>query len=133
MDPNLFHLDWDRLSEVLITIVVLAFFVERALAVVFEHRYFVDQFDEKGVKEFLAFGVALLVCVRWNFDAISMTLLTAKTTVLGEAITAGVIAGGSKASVRLFRDLMGVKSTALQRKEQRSGGAASPAVAGGKP
>ena len=31
MDPNLFHIDFERLMEVLITIVILSFFVERAL------------------------------------------------------------------------------------------------------
>ena len=40
MDPNLFHLDWERLIEVLITIVVLAFFLERSLSLLFESRFF---------------------------------------------------------------------------------------------
>jgi len=110
MDPNLFHLDWDRLSEVLITIVVLAFMLERALALLFEQKVFVNKFAGRGVKEPIAFIAAILVCWKWNFDAISMTLLTDKTNLLGEAITAGVIAGGSKASLKLFRDVMGVEN-----------------------
>lgn len=32
MDPNLFHVDLERLSEVLIAIIVLSFFVERPRA-----------------------------------------------------------------------------------------------------
>ena len=32
MDPNLFFLDWERTFEVLISIIVLAFLLERALA-----------------------------------------------------------------------------------------------------
>jgi len=118
MDPNLFHLDWDRLSEVLVTIVVLAMLLERALAVVFEHRLFVQRFSEKGIKEFVAVGVAFGVCVAWHFDALSMILLTSKTTVFGELVTACVIAGGSKGSVRLFRDVMGIKSTAQSALEK---------------
>lgn len=39
MDPNLFHLDWERTFEVLLTIAVLAFFVERAFAPLFENRW----------------------------------------------------------------------------------------------
>jgi hypothetical protein len=31
MDPNLFHLDWERLAEVLAAVVVMAFLIERAL------------------------------------------------------------------------------------------------------
>jgi hypothetical protein len=110
MDPNLFHLDWDRLSEVLTVIVVLAFILERALALLFEQKIFVDKFSGRGVKEPIAFVVALLVCWKWNFDALSMTLLTDKTNLIGEIITAGVIAGGSKGSLKLFRDVMGIEN-----------------------
>jgi len=128
VDPNLFHLDWDRLSEVLVGVVVLAFLLERALAVVFEHRYFVEHLQDKGIKEFIAVGVALAVCLRWNFDAVSMILLTDKTTVLGEFITACIIAGGSKGAIRLFRDVLGIKSEALRQREARK---AREAASGG--
>ena len=94
MDPNLFHLDWERTTEVLATIVILSMIIERSLAIVFEHRAFINRAHKKGVKEPLAFAVALLVCIQWDFDAVSMIVLTAKTTVLGKIITAGVIAGG---------------------------------------
>src|SRR5438552_2280723 len=92
MDPNLFHLGWDRLAEVLSAIVVLSFLLERAPAIVFEHRLFVRKFDQSGLKEPIAFALALFVCRRWNFDALSMTTLTDHASFLGEAITAGVIA-----------------------------------------
>ena len=114
MDPNMFHIDWERLFEVLITIVVLSFFVERALAIVFENRHFVGKLKGKGIKEPIAFGLAFLVCWYWEFDALSMTILTEKTSLLGEAITGAVIAGGSKASIKLFHDLMEVRSTAAR-------------------
>lgn len=122
MDPNLFHLDWDRLSEVLITIIVLAVLLERALAVVFEHRLFVEHVSRKGVKEFVAVGVAFVVCMRWHFDALSMILLTSKTTLFGELVTACIIAGGSKGSIRLFRDVMGIQSTAQKLLQQAQAG-----------
>ena len=112
MDPNLFHLDWERTIEVLATIVILAFILERGLALVVEHRLFVARFDGKGAKEFLAFGAALLICWQWDFDALSTIVLQAETSVLGKILTAGVIAGGSKASVKLFRDIMGFRSKA---------------------
>lgn len=117
MDPNLFHIDWDRTLEVLVAIVVLSFFVERALALVFENRHFVAKFKGKGVKEIIAFAVAFLICWRWEFDAISMIILAEETSIPGEAITAGVIAGGSKASIALFHNVMGVKSAAIKAKE----------------
>ena len=61
MDPNLFHLDWDRTIEVLAAIVVLSFFVERALALLFEHKWFVARFRNRGLKEPISFLVALAI------------------------------------------------------------------------
>lgn len=126
MDPNLFAVDWERLAEVLIAIVVLSFMLERACAVLFEHRLFIKFFGGKGVKEFVALGLAFLVCQRWNFDAISMIVLTEQTTRLGELITAGVIAGGSKASIKLFHDLMDVRSSAHEIVHPRLGKGGKP-------
>lgn len=112
MDPNLFHLDWGRTFEVLAAVVVLSLLVERALAPLFEHRAFIRRFEKRGLKEPLAFLVALAVCVYWEFDAISMVILRPKVSVVGEVLTAAVVAGGSKGSVKLFRDFLGFKSSA---------------------
>lgn len=112
MDPNLFHLDWDRTFEALAGIVVLAFLLERALSLFFENRRLVRRLEGKGIKELIAFGVALAVCIRWQFDAVSIIVLDEKVRLLGEAITAAVVAGGSKASVKLFRDILGFRSSA---------------------
>jgi hypothetical protein len=46
MDPIQFRIDWDLLAEVLVTLAVLAFFVERALSVVFESKLFIDSNDK---------------------------------------------------------------------------------------
>lgn len=116
MDPNLFHLDWDRVVEALATIVVLSFLLERALSVVFEHRYYIRTADERGLKEFIAFGLALFVCWHWEFDAVGIILLHDHTTFVGELVTAGVIAGGSKGSVKLFRDLMNWRSVEYDKR-----------------
>ena len=117
MDPNLFHLDWERTFEVLTAIVVLAFLLERALAPLFENRWWLARFDDKVSKELIAFALALVVCLRWQFDAVSMIVLTAKTSPLGEVLTAAVIAGGSKASIKLFRDVLGFQSSAYQERK----------------
>ena len=136
MDPNLFHLDWDRSLEVLAAIVFLSMFIERALSVVFETRAFITATGGKGVpiKEIIAFGVALAVCVRWQFDAVSMTILSEQTSHVGEVITAGIIAGGSKGSVALFRDWFGWKSTAQKEKAagQKDSTIAQQAMSRGK-
>ena len=115
MDPNLFHLDWERTAEVLGGIIVLSFLLERALAPILEHRAFLSRFAEKGVKEIIALVVAVAVCVRWKFDAISMIILTDHTTSLGAALTGAIVAGGSKASIKLFHDVLNIRSSAHEQ------------------
>lgn len=120
MDPNLFHVDWERVFEVLVAIVIVAFLVERALAVLFESRFFINRFKEKGIKEPIAFILAVAVCWFWDFDAVSMILLKEKVTVWGTIITGGIVAGGSKASIALFKDALGFMSDAEdERQKQR--------------
>ncbi len=119
MDPNLFHLNGERLIEVFFAIVILAFILERALAVLFEHRSFVKRAKGKGLKEIIAFVVAALICWYWEFDALSILFPKEHVTIYGELITAAVIAGGSKASIKLFRDVIGAKSTAQAAKDAK--------------
>lgn len=115
MDPNLFHLDWERTGEVLATIVVLSFLLERALAPLFEHRSFLKRFASKGVKEIIALVVCVGICLYWRFDAFSMVILTEQTSPLGAALTGAIVAGGSKASVKLFHDVLNVRSSAHEQ------------------
>lgn len=128
MDPNLFHLDWERTFEVLAGIIVLAFLIERALAPIFEHRWFIENFDGRGIKEFIAIAVSITVCVIWKFDALSIVILAEQTSIPGYVITGAIVAGGSKASVTLFHNLLNVRSTAHQaRFELRASKAAQTA------
>jgi len=122
MDPNLFHLDWERLFEALVGIVVLAFLLERALALLFESRFFMKYAQGKSLKELIAFTVGILVCWFWDFDAISIIFLKSNMTIIGVIVTGAVVAGGSKASVKLFRDLMGFKSAALKEADKTKKG-----------
>ena len=112
MDPNLFHLDWERTFEALVTIVIMAFLIERALALLFETRIFIKIAQGKSFKELIAFAVAAIICIQWEFDAISMILLSERVTIFGSIVTGAIIAGGSKASIKLFKDIMGFMSTA---------------------
>lgn len=116
MDPNLFYIDWPRLFEVLIAIVVAAFLMERALSLVFENKLYIDRFKGKGFKEIIAFVVGVFICWFWQFDAFSMIFLKESVTFPGMVITGAIIAGGSKASVKLFRDIMGFKSIAEENR-----------------
>jgi len=119
MDPSLFSVNWEQTSEVLGMIVVLAFLVERALALLFESSLYVKRFSNSNLKELVAFSVCFGICLYWKFDAVSVIMHGDKINPLGQAITAGVIAGGSKASLKLFRDIMGVESTVSKEKQKK--------------
>jgi hypothetical protein len=112
MDPNLFHLNWERTFEVLTMIVIVSILVERGLSILFESRVFISKLKDKGYKEIIAFVVSTAVCWRWDFDAISTILLKEKNTYIGFILTGAIVAGGSKGSIKLFRDLLGFKSSA---------------------
>ena len=61
-----------------------------------------------------------MICYFWDFDAVSIILLSDRTGLAGVIITSLVVAGGSKASIRLFHDLLKVRSNAEdQRKTLR--------------
>lgn len=120
MDPNLFHLDWERLIEVLTTVVVLSVFLERALAVIFESQLWIyNRYPMRPFREPIALLAAFAICHYLNFDALSMIVLTSHTHWLGETVTAAVIAGGSKLSVKLFRDMLHVRSSAYIKLQEQ--------------
>jgi hypothetical protein len=110
MDPNLFRIDWQQTSEVMICIVVLAFIVERALALIFESKLYITLCSDWNIKEFITLGICFVITWMWNFDGLSVILHGDKPTFIGRLLTAGVIAGGSKAALKLFRDVMGVEN-----------------------
>jgi hypothetical protein len=132
VDPNLFAIDWEQTGEVLVTIIVLAFMVERALALVFESQWYLKRLGPKHVKEVLAFLLSAAVCVVWKIDGVSVILHGDHMTLFGELLTGGVIAGGSKASIKLFRDVMGVENEQAQIARQQSTDAFESKVAGQK-
>ena len=117
-DPLFFAVNEDVLFEVLVLVVFLSFVIERALALVFEHRWFIAlSMKRKGLKEVLAFGVTLLVVNRYGLDVLAVVFQEPRN-MLGYLVTAGLIAGGSKGSTKLFRDFFGWKSKAQERYEK---------------
>lgn len=156
MDPNLFHLDWERTIEALVGIIVLSFLVERACALLFESRWWISRFEDARVgkppgsdesppsgggnsspagdkqvkalagrkyplKEFLVFVLALVICRVWDFDAVSIIMLSERTQLVGIITTAAVIAGGSKASIALFHNVLRVRSRADEERKKLRG------------
>lgn len=119
MDPNLYYLDWERVAEVLAGIVLMAFVLERALALPFETHYFINRAQGKNLKELIAFVIAVLVCWYWDLDAISIIFPKERTTFLGIVVTGAVVAGGSKGAIKLFKNTMGFMSEAEQDRQAK--------------
>jgi hypothetical protein len=100
-------------SSVLFQIVMAAFIVERALALIFE--WDVWDFLVKhapwlsGAKEVIAFGTSYIICQTANFDALK-TLFNSNPSEIGRVITALVIAGGSKGAMKLMQDVWKIKN-----------------------
>jgi hypothetical protein len=122
MDPLLFGMSADVVGEVLGTIVVLSLLVERFLAPFFEWRVILSKIQSKGIKEPIAFLVSLAVAYAYKFDAMAILFKEEKTSWLGFVLTAGIIAGGSKGSIKLFRDYLGWKSGAQKEVDEAKEG-----------
>ena len=119
MDPLLFGVHADVVGEVLGTLVLLSLFVERALSPIFEWRVFIDKTANKGAKEPIAVVVAVALVAWLDFDALAIIFSRENTSWVGLLITAGVVAGGSKGSIKLFRDWLGWKSSAQKQLEEQ--------------
>ena len=118
MEPLLYELEWDMALEVLFTLVLLSFFVERALSLLFEHPAYDARFGGKGLTEFIAVVVSVLVVRYVDFDALAVLMRRDGNDWLGFVITGAIVAGGSKGSIKLFHDLLDVRSGYMRRKAE---------------
>ena len=117
MDPLLFGIHGDQILEVLAMVVLLSMVIERALAPVFEWRPVIVKIRNKGIKEPIAYLLSLCVVYFYKFDLLAILFKEESSSWFGYFVTAAVIAGGSKGSVKLFRDWLGIKSVAQKQKE----------------
>ena len=110
------ELDRDVYAEVfrlLFIILALAVVLESGLAIIFNWRPFVRNFDGRGVRTVVAFFAALLIVTGLNLDLIDRLYAAfdpadvARNTLgpIGEVITALVLAGGSSGVNNIFQAL----------------------------
>ncbi len=101
----------NEVFTILWIIVVLSFMVERALAVLFEHRLWLrleTQFQLKGLKELVAVLLTYQLGARTGFDALAL-MFHQPSVLQTRLVTALIIAGGSKGAVKLMQDVLGIK------------------------
>jgi hypothetical protein len=127
MDPNLFAVDWAQLGEGLTIVIILAFFVERALALFVENPAVQRMLQgTELIKELLALGLAFGICKSNDFDLLAIIFHRPEVGYFGLFITAAAIAGGSKASIKLFHDILNIKPAAPTQPAKRP--APEPAI-----
>ena len=123
MDPLLFGIEVDVVGEVLLVVILFSLLIERALSPIFEWRKYIEFVEKrgsrKGTKEPIALLVSLAVVAFYDFDAMAIILKEESSSWIGWLITAGIIAGGSKGSIKLFRDFLGWKSLAQEQYEAK--------------
>ena len=113
----------EKLIPALTYMVVLSIFLERALAVLFEWRAVRDWIKQKMLRAPIAYLVALLICILYNFDALSIIFSESKNHHLfGYFLTAGVIAGGSKGAILLFQGILGFGHQSVSKKVKEKSG-----------
>lgn len=91
-------------------LIILSLLVERTLSVFFEQKFISKFLQGKGIKEFIALILCYIVCQTWNIDVVS-NILGQTSNTLGIILSACSIAGGSKASITLFRDIINASNT----------------------
>lgn len=118
VDSNAFAVPWAVMFEALALVIVLAFILERCLALVFESKLFLrfsqnqkaEPVSKGDYKAMIAFVLGVLTCLLYQIDIVAALMSHSHPSVFGAMITGGLVAGGSKASIKLFRDIMGVYS-----------------------
>jgi len=121
--PPILPVNGNEVFTILWVIVVLAFMVERALAVPFEHRAWQAlerDFHLRGLKELLAVLLAYQIGARTGFDALAL-MFHQPSDLQTRLVTALIIAGGSKGAVKLMQDVLGIKKPAAGASRPRSG------------
>lgn len=108
------QIDTSAIFDSFMLLTILAVLIERSLALVFEQKYVEKFLKNKALKEIIAFSACFFVCKLWEIDVISLMTSSQGTKTIGFVLTAAAIAGGSKASIKLFQDVIGINKISKQ-------------------
>lgn len=122
-------MSWDAFSQSMLLLILASFVIERSLAVIFETRGYIQRFGmNKHLKPMIAivYGMVFLAVFDINVAEVIRQSGTVESPSVGYVWSSGpsgitrnlliimisgiFIAGGSKASLKLFRDVWGIRS-----------------------
>lgn len=122
-------MSYDSFINISLLLIFLSFAVERSLAIVFETEAYINIKNRpEYIKPLLAVMFSLLFLYVTNIDPTkllpenilvktdSVQILTIKSTIT-TLLFALIISGGSKASLKLFKDVLQVRSGAEKRRD----------------
>lgn len=126
MDPQ--YQEFLVVLGMLSRLVIFSILLERALAFIFEHDWFVRlayrelpdpavpgqvkrQARVPGLKGMLALGAALGVCFLYDFDVVGALFGAPEVDDIGIVLTAIVAAGGSAGSIAVFQGFLNMSKT----------------------
>ena len=116
---NLASIDGDHTWKILYLITVLAFMIERALAVIFEHRIWLRWFERfKGTKELVTLFVAYKIVAWAHFDALAL-LMDRPSVGKSQFLTALIVAGGSKGAIKLMQEYLDIRKPEIREIEKK--------------
>jgi hypothetical protein len=115
-------MEFTAFSEAVLKLMFASFFVERSLSLFFETKWFIVYTkNSPNIRTGLAFTYSFLFVLATQLNLIKYLgydLPSAPSGFFDWArvsliyfVTAGFVAGGSKASLKLFRDVMGIRSS----------------------
>jgi hypothetical protein len=109
-----FILDYPKAGQAIAGVTILAFMVERSLALIFEWDLYEKYIDPKWpfLKEFIALGFSFGVCYWGKFDAYA-EVVGQPSGLISQILTGLLVAGGSKGAIKLVQGYLGVTKDAI--------------------
>jgi hypothetical protein len=117
-------MNWEPVIDALIKVVLLAFFVERALAVIFDMERVEPMIRRNDLKPVVAMAVSIALCFGLNIDAVSplapesALLKSTHSSWLAVTLSGLIVAGGSAGAVKLFQDVLGFRRSVRDETKQ---------------
>lgn len=116
-------MNWEPIVNELIKVVLLAFMVERGLAVIFDMERVEPALARKDLKPVIAMVVSVALCYGLKIDVIGKlasqgAALSGSLEWLGYGLTGLVVAGGSAGAVKLFQDVLGFRRSVRDETKQ---------------
>jgi hypothetical protein len=95
---------FENVASVFALLIALSVIIERGLATIFGWKYYEKLLGGRGLKVPITVAVSFLIAQQVPVDLVAL-LFDGEASLLGQVLTAGLLAGGSKRIAETFGDL----------------------------